>query len=119
MLEAVGIGVYDVEVYSIEIYGIEVCGIEVYSIEVYSVEVYSVEVVKDLTNKLRIRSVIITNYRNIVPVGNATTVLKVYKRLVNIDLEDYRGEGKSLYIVGQKELLTYSLGTLGGVVGII
>jgi hypothetical protein len=78
ILKAVGIGVYDIEVYSIEIYSIEVCGIEV----------YGVEVVKDLANKLYIYSVIVANYRNIVPVGNATAVLKVYKRLVNIDSED-------------------------------
>jgi hypothetical protein len=92
MLKAVGIGVCDVEVYGMEICGMEVCG----------VEVYGIEVVKDLANKLHIRSVVVANYRDVVPVGNTTAVLKVCERLVNIDLEDRRGEGKSLYAVGQR-----------------
>ena len=109
MLEAVGIGVCDVEV----------CGVEIYGVEVYGVEVCGVEVVEDLANKLRIRGVVVADYRDVVPVGNATAVLKVCERLVDMDLEDRRGKGKSLYAVGQRELLMYSLGALGGVVGII
>ena len=101
-----------------EIYSIEVYSIEVYGIEVYGVKVYGMEVVKDLTNKLHIRSVIIADYRDIIPVGNTTAVLKVCKRLVDMDSEDRRGKGKSLYAVGQRELLTHSLGTLRGVIGI-
>jgi len=67
---------------------------------------------------LHIHSVVITDYRDIVPVGNTTAVLKVCERLVNMDSEDRRGKGKSLYTVGQRELLTRSLGALRGVVGI-
>ena len=73
---------------------------EICSVEVCGVEVYGVEVVKDLANKLYIRSVIVADYCDIVPVGNVTTVLKVCERLVDIDSEDRWGEGKSLYAVG-------------------
>ena len=73
---------------------------EIYGVEVYGMEVCGVEVVKDLANKLRVRGVIVANYRNVVPVGNTTAVLKVYERLVDIDSEDRRGKGKSLYAVG-------------------
>jgi hypothetical protein len=89
MLEAVGIGVCD----------IEVCGMEICGVEVCSVEVCGVEVVKDLANKLYMYSVIVANYYDVVPVGNATAVLKVCECLVNIDSEDRRGKGKSLYTV--------------------
>ena len=89
MLEAMGIGVYNVEVCDVEICGVEVCG----------VEVCGIEVVKDLANKLYIRSVIVADYRNVVPVGNTTAVLKVCERLVDMDSEDRRGKGKSLYTV--------------------
>jgi len=95
-----------------------VCDVEVCGVEICGVEVCGVEVVEDLANKLRVRGVVVANYRDVVPVGNATAVLKVCERLVDVDSEDRRGEGKSLYAVGQRELLTRSLGALGGVVGI-
>ena len=95
-----------------------VCDVEVCGVEICGVEVCGVEVVEDLANKLRVRGVVVANYRDVVPVGNATAVLKVCERLVDVDSEDRRGEGKSLYAVGQRELLTRSLGALGGVVDI-